>query len=347
MRDSILYSTLRSLAIAFGAVLGIILGIFLILVIVGALSTGSTEGRIKMTNTEEILPNAEGKREAMAKTVPVILQINLDGIIGLSQLDAETIRQQLIESREGKLKDDRVKAILLYIDSPGGTVTDADGIYRALVAYKHKYKVPIYAYINGLCASGGMYVASAADKIFANEVSLIGSVGVLAPTFVNVTKLLDKLGVETLTITAGKEKDALNPLRPWKPGEDKNYREIIDYYYNHFVDIVTSSRPEINRDKLIQDYGAHVFSAPDALKYGFIDADHSSLSQTIKELLKVIGVEGNNYQVVKLESKQWWNTVFSGDSARALKTGVIKHQIQLSPDLDFTLQNKFLYLYRP
>lgn len=65
---------------------------------------------------------------------------------------------------------------LVYINTPGGTVVDADGIYRALLEYKTKYDVPIYAYIDGLCASGGMYVALAADKIFASDVSLIGSV---------------------------------------------------------------------------------------------------------------------------------------------------------------------------
>lgn len=345
MRDSILYSALRSLAIAFCAVIGVGLGIVFFLLLVGSLSSTTTEAKLTTVNTEEILPNAEGKREALSKSVPAVLQINIDSIIGTEQLTTRAIRQLLVESREGDFKNDRVKAILLYIDTPGGTVFDADGIYRALVEYKQKYKVPIYAYVDGLCASGGMYVASAADKIFANDTSLIGSVGVIAPTFMNLTKLLDKLGIETLTISAGKDKDAMNPLRPWKPGEDKNYRSIIDYYYNHFVDVVTSNRPNINKEKLVQDYGAQLYPSPEALKYGYIDMDNASLGSAIKELVKNVGIEDNNYQVVKLENKQWWSSLFSGDSS--LSKGTIKHQIQLSPNLDPALHNKYLYLYCP
>lgn len=343
--DSIVYSALRSLVVAFCAVIGIGLGLFFLLILMGALSTSSTESKLTTVNTQEILPNAEGKREVLAKDAPVILQINIDGIIGTEALSAKSIRQQLIESREGDFKDNRVKAILLYIDTPGGTVTDADGIYRALKEYKQLYQVPIYAYVDGLCASGGMYVASAADKIFASDTSLIGSVGVIAPTFVNLTKLLDKLGVDALTISAGKDKDAMNPLRPWKPGEDQNYRQIIDYYYQYFVNIVTTARPEMNKEKLIQDYGAKIFPAAEAQQFGYIDQANGTLKETLKELLKKSEIEGNNYQVVKLENKQWWSSLFSSNSA--IFRGTVKHQLILPPEFDPALCNQFLYLYHP
>lgn len=345
MRDSIFYSSIRSLFVAFFTIIGIVLGLFVFLLLLGALTTSKTEHNLTTVNTHEIMPNAEGKREILASDTPVILQINLDGIIGTEALSAETIRQKLIESREGALKGDRVKAILLYINTPGGTVIDADGIFRALKEYKQKYQIPIYAYVDGLCTSGGMYVAAAADKIFSSDVSIIGSVGVIAPAFLNFSKTLDKLGVETLTLTAGKGKDAMNPLRPWKPGEENEYKSLVDYYYQSFVDLVTSNRPTIDKTKLVQDYGAQVFSAPQALERGFIDVTGVSLSDTIKALLDKVGIEGNHYQVVKLDHKDWWTSLFGGESA--LFKGVIKHQVQLSPDQDFALQNKFLYLYRP
>ena len=155
MRDSILYSAIRALVVAFCVVIGLSLGFVFLSVFVGALAGSASEQRLTTVNTEEILPNANGKREALSSEAPVILQVNVDGVIGTELLDEKTVRQILVESREGDFKNDRVKGILLYINTPGGTVTDADGIYRALGDYKTKYKVPIYAYVDGLCASGG------------------------------------------------------------------------------------------------------------------------------------------------------------------------------------------------
>jgi protease-4 len=345
MRDSIAYAALRSLAIAFCVMIGICLGLMAFLVIVGALSGNTTDNQLASVHTEEILPNAQGERKALSKDAPVILQMNIDGIIGTEKLDTKAIRQQLIESREGDYKNGRVKGILLYINTPGGTVVDADGIYRALLEYKKKYKVPIYAYVDGLCASGGMYIAAAADKIFATDTSLIGSVGVIAPAFINVTKLLDKVGIEALTISAGKDKDAMNPLRPWKPGEDQNYRDIIDFYYKHFVNIVTTSRPKVDKNKLIQDYGAKIFPAPYAQESGLIDVGDGSINQAITELTHQAGIEDENYQVIRLENKQWWSSLFSAENS--IMRGKVVHQLQLTPDLDPAFCNQFLYLYRP
>ncbi len=346
MRDSILYSAIRALFVAFCVVIGLCLGFVFISVLVGALTGNTNENKLTTVNTEEILPNANGKRETLSGDAPVILQVNINGIIGMEDLDTKGIRQQLVESREGNLKNDRVKGILLYIDTPGGTVTDAHGIFQLLLDYKKKYNVPIYAYVDGLCAYGGMYVALAADKIFASKVSLIGSVGVIAPTFMNVTKLLDKIGVETLTLSAGKDKDALNPLRPWKPGEEDNYRQIVDYYYNQFVELVSSHRPEMNKEKLIKDYGAHIFPAPEALDRGFIDVSGSSLSETLNELLNEVGITGDYYQVIRLENKGWWKTLFSSQ-ANSLFSGKIQHRLSFSPEIDVLMRNQYLYLYCP
>jgi protease-4 len=346
MRDSIFYAAIRSLFVALCAVIGVGLGLVLFTILIGAMSASTaSDTKLKTVNAQEILPNAKGEREALASTTPVILQIDVDGIIGTSELSTQTVRQQLIESREDDFKDDRVKGVLVYINTPGGTVIDADGIYHALKDYKEKYKVPVYAYVDGLCASGGMYVACAADKVFATDVSLIGSVGVVAPTFMNFTKVMDKIGVDTLTLTAGTDKDAMNPFRPWKPGEEKNYQHLIDYYYSHFVNIVTNNRPEISKDKLIQEYGAHIFNAVQAHQYGFIDKGDATLRDALVELVKAANIEDDNYQVIRLKKSDWWTTIFS--SSNTLFTGKVKHQFELLPEMDAALHNKFLYLYSP
>lgn len=341
MKDSILRSTFRAFCIALAAMLGLLVAIILVSLFFTAIS--SSTNTLTSEYSEQYLPNAKGARKVLSGTSPVILQVDVNGVIGTENFNLDSMRKMLTESREGTFKDDRVKAILLYINSPGGTVTDADGMYRALKEYKEKYKVPIIAYIDGLCASGGMYVASAADEIYASEVSLIGSVGVIMPSFFNVAKALEKLGIESLTLSAGKGKDELNPFRPWKANEQDNLQDIINIYYNNFVSIVSSNRPKINKNKLVADYGANVFPASQALSFGYIDGIYPTIDSALKLLLKKIGIEDDYYQVMKLESTSWFATLFKSQ----LLTGKVKHELVLPNAMDPKLEGQFLYLYRP
>jgi protease-4 len=321
------------------------LALVFVVMFLGLLGGNESETQLTSVTTEEILPNAKGVRKALGNDAPVILQINIDNVIGSELLNDKTVMQQLIESREGVYKNDRVKGILLYVNSPGGTVMDADGIFNALLDYKKKYNVPVYAFVDGLCASGGFYISLAADKIYAKNISLIGSVGVIVPSFVNFSKLLEKYDVETLTLSAGKDKDAMNPLRPWKPGESDNYQQLIDYFYNHFLDLVVKYRPQMSREQLVKDYGAKIFNAQEALDRGYIDVNDASISDVLNHLLEKAGITDDQYQVIKLENKKWWRSFFSSDST--LLTGRVKHQISLSPEIDLMCHNKFLYLYYP
>lgn len=346
MGESIFRSGLKALFVAFCAILGLTLGFFFISLLLGVASGDVATSKLNTVNTQEILPNAEGKREVTSLDAPVILQINIEGVIGTENLTAKTIRQQLIESREGDFKKNRVKGILLFINTPGGTATDADAIYRSLKEYKEKYKVPIYAYVDGLCASGGVYAGMAADKIYASDASLIGSVGVIQSSFLNFSKLLEKIGVDSLTLSAGKDKDAMNPLRAWRPEEDQNFKMLIDYYYTRFVDIVAENRPLIAKDKLIEEYGARVFPAPKAKEYGYIDVSGASLSDALKDLVSAAKIEGQEYQVIRLEDKGWWKGLFSAETKNLLQ-GKVTHQISISPEMDLLLRGNYLYLYAP
>lgn len=339
-RDSIIISSLRTFFKVLFGMVGFAIGLVLVLLIVSLL--GSDEKEISLKYSQVIVSDADGSLKEHSSSTPAILEIDIHGIIGLEDLTAEAIQKQLVESRYGKLKDNRVKAIFLSLNTPGGTVIDANGIYRALKGYKQKYKIPIYAYVEGISASGGMYVAAAADKIFANDISLVGSVGVIVPTFMNFSQLLDKFGVQTITLSAGIGKDEMNPLRPWKPGEETNYQNLVNYYYQNFVNILTEGRPQLNKEKLVQDYGAKVFPAIEGQSLGFVDHANSSRSEALKQLLADIGLEGKEYQVIRLESKNWLLNLFKSDNS--MFTGKITHQVKLG-DFQPELMNKFLYLY--
>ncbi|KAF3362821.1 putative signal peptide peptidase SppA [Chlamydiales bacterium STE3] len=343
MKESIFSSSLRSLLASFFCVLGIFLAFIPVILFFNLIE--SDDDAISTEYSVKILPNAEGLRKKEGKTVPVILQINVHGVIGTDNLTENHMRELLVESREGTLKEGRVKAILLHCNTPGGGMVDADGIYRALKEYKERYKVPVFAYVDGLLASGGMYVAAAADEIHTNDISLIGSIGVITTGIFNVSNLMDKIGVESLTLYAGKGKDDLNPFRPWKAGESDNYRSIIDYYYQSFVDLIVSSRPRLNRNLLVDKLGADIFPAEQALEYGLVDVVHANRDSTLKKLLTKIGIEDSNYQVVELSSGNWISHLFRSENS--LLKGTLKHQISLNNELPAALSNQPLYLYRP
>ena len=345
MQESIFKSAVRKFFVVLFGIAGALLGILLIFALIGGISTSmDNASELTYSFSPEIVANADGIRKVESSTAPVILKININGVIGLDSLTRKSISQLLIESRERSFENDRVKAILLYIDSPGGTVIDSDGIYRELMAYKKQYNIPIYAYIDGFCASGGYYIASAADKIFSNDASLIGSVGVLLPSLMNFSQLMEKIGVQSLTLYDGKGKDSLNPFRPWKKGEETNIQESIDYYYKMFVHVVTANRPGLDKEKLVEKYGADVYPAEIAKQYGYIDESDYTLNQTLKLLAEKIHAENGEYQVIKLDNNNWLSQLLG---SQALLSGKITHHLAFSPELPSELSNQFLYLYRP
>ena len=220
MRESIFLASIRSFFVALFGMAGIVLGILLILALVSGL-TSSMEGipELNYTYTPEIKPNANGIRKIEASTAPVILKLNINGVIGLDSLPVKPLPSSLIESRERSFDNDRVKAILLCIDSPGGTVIDSDGIYREIKAYKEQYQCPCLRLISMVFAlQVGTISRVLPTKYYASDASLIGSVGVLLPSIMNFSQLMEKIGVQSLTLYDGKGKDNLNPFRPWREG---------------------------------------------------------------------------------------------------------------------------------
>ncbi len=328
-RESIFVSALRSFCRMFFAVAGIFLSFILMSLLYNSISdtaTSPTEAKTKI----KYLPDAKGNRET-SSTSPVILQVNIHGVIGEPKiLDSTIIQNILLDSRTGTLKDDRVKGILLHMNTPGGTVMDSDNIYRMLREYKERYKVPVFAYVDGLCASGGMYIACAADQVFAGPASIIGSVGVIIGPFFNVVGTLDKLGVLSRTITEGLDKDMMSPFRPWKADEDASLKAVTAYFYQQFVNIVTAARPRMDKTKLIEQYGAQVFDPETAESYGYIDHANASRETTLAALLTEAKVDpAKTYQVVELEPKSEWlsnllskSPMISGKIEHSINTGI-------------------------
>ncbi|MBX9745239.1 MAG: S49 family peptidase [Chlamydiales bacterium] len=344
-RESIFVSSLRGFFRCFFSVFGIIFGLLLASFLYSMLSTTT----IHEEKTElSFLPDLEGQSKMLPTTTPAILQINLHGVIGdLHGIQAEDIKQTLISSRTGLLSNDRVKGVLLHIDTPGGEVTAADNIYQFIKTYKEKYRVPVFAFVNGLCASGGMYVSSSADQIFASPTSVIGSIGVIIGPFFNVVDTMAKIGVTSKTLTAGLDKDMMNPFRTWKPEEAASLKAVLASMYDRFVAIVTEHRPNVDKTKLVNEYGAQVFDVAKAKEIGYIDQANVTYEQALEALLEAAQVDRTKpYQIVELKPMQNWLKALVESKSSLLK-GKIEHTFNWTHQKTHQLRDPFLYLYEP
>ena len=341
-RESIARSAFRSFCRMLAGLVGLLIG----LIIIGAVVTVLSRPQSIAEKTQMVIsPDANGSRALLPRSTPAILKINIHGFIGSKDLNIKTMQSQLFDSREGALKQDRVKGVLLHISSPGGTAFDGEQIYEAIKHYKEKYQVPVYAYVNGLCASAAYFIACSADKIYSPPVGLIGSIGVrLGPNF-NVAKLMERHGIKEMTITEGKHKDILSPFREWKPDEAQSLIDIAASDYALFVDRVTTARPRLDKEKLIHVYGAQIFDPDRAEEYGYIDRSNSSYRETLTDLVNAAKIEGE-YQVVELKvTRPVFSEFMEGKSP--MITGKIEHELSFPSALNPELSGRSLYLYSP
>lgn len=341
-RESIFVSAIRSFCNAFFALLGVSICLLVVAFVI-SVALGSSSDAQK--NQITLQPDAAGNRTILPLSSPVILRINIEGVIGANKLTTHTIENKLLDSRDGIFKSNRVKAILLYLDTPGGTVTDSNGIYELIKEYKEKYKIPVYAFVDGMCASGGMYISSAADKIYATPISVIGSVGVILGPAFNFYDLMEKWGVKAKAITMGKNKAMLNPFTDWKAGEDDSLYAVTDFLYNHFVDLVVDARKNLSKEKLIKDYGAQVYVGPVAEKLGFVEDGNASYNKALSDLALAAGIQpSDKYQVIELKAPR---PIFVDLVEGKLPSFNLFQEVFPFKKEEFSLKDPFLYLYKP
>lgn len=207
-----------------------------------------------------------------------ILLVDLTGIIsekeeggGVLGGKRPSMVSRIKESLRRAEKDDDIAGVILRINSPGGTVTASDIINHEVRRFRERKKVPVYACIVGIGASGGYYVAAAADRIVAHPTAVTGSIGVLLHSF-NAEGLLGKIGVSEKTIKSGDKKDILSPFRPMTAEEQTLLQDLIDRLYGRFLDTVLA-RPgnRLTRPELTKLADGRVFTADQALAAGLID----------------------------------------------------------------------------
>lgn len=182
---------------------------------------------------------------------------------------------------------DGVKGLLVKINSPGGTAAASQAVYQQLQAIKASSKVKVVAAMGDVAASGGYYIASAADQIVANPATLTGSIGVIAQ-FTKLQGLYDKLGLATTVIKSGKHKDIGSPFRPTTPEETRILQAMIDDTYSDFVKAVAQGRklPEARVRELAD---GRIYTGNQALKHKLVDrlGDYQFALEQLKKMIQV------------------------------------------------------------
>jgi protease-4 len=188
-------------------------------------------------------------------------------ILGLGK--GVTSPNRIKEELEKAAKDNHVKAVVLKINSPGGTVSAADVILHELKAFKAAKAVPVVVCLEGLATSGGYYVAQAGDTIIAYPTCITGSIGVIAMKF-NLRGLMDKFGVDDDVVKSGKWKDFWSPFRAATPQEKEMMQQVIDDFYRGFVNVVAQGR-HLSLKKTREVADGRIFTASQARDLGLVD----------------------------------------------------------------------------
>ena len=190
-----------------------------------------------------------------------------------------------LENIEKAKTDTNIKGVLLVVDSPGGAV--APSVEVAYAIKELKQIKPVVVYASGVIASGSYYASIWANKIIANPGSMVGSIGVIMQG-VNTKELMDKIGIQTQTVKAGKYKESGTPTRKWTEFEEKQLQSVIDDTYNMFItDVATARNLDIKNYTSFAD--AKIFTSKQAKDVGLVDevANITVAQKTLAELSKV------------------------------------------------------------
>lgn len=179
--------------------------------------------------------------QKVATTAPAGPHTALVEVRGEIAVDTEASAENLVAALKSAFEDHNAKAVVLRINSPGGSPVQAGIVNDEIRRLKAKHQKKVYAVVEEMCASGAYYIAVAADEIYVDKASIVGSIGVLMDGF-GFTGAMDKLGVERRLLTAGQNKAMLDPFSPVDPRHQAYAQALIDQVHRQFIAVVKQGR---------------------------------------------------------------------------------------------------------
>jgi len=203
-----------------------------------------------------------------------VVLVEISGVISSQDREGLLPAPNMIASLKEQLtrasQDENVRAVVLRINTPGGTVTASDIIHHELKTFKTSRKIPVVASIMDVGASGGYYIAAAADTVLAHPSSVTGSIGVIMLT-VNARGLLEKVGIEATAVTSGPRKDMGSPFRTMTSEERAIFQGLIDSFYERFLSVVQEGRPHLQMDQIKKLADGRIYTGDQAKTAGLVD----------------------------------------------------------------------------
>ena len=229
--------------------------------------------------------------------------IDLDGVLsnqrpnpllgGIGDNPVSVFKEKLDKAA----KDKRVKAVVLRINSSGGGVTASDLMYREVLSFREKSEKPVIACLLDVAASGGYYVACAADRILAHPTTVTGSIGVIM-ILPEISGTMQKLGIRTNVFKSGDMKDAGSPFRELNEADARVFRKIIDQMYERFIEVAARSRKELADERLRELADGRVYYAAAARECGLID-EIGTLQDAIATAKEAAGIADKKVIIVQ------------------------------------------------
>jgi len=214
-----------------------------------------------------VMAESDGpKKVAMIEVQGLIADARVPGLLSAGENPVDEVVARLRRAE----KDERVGAVLLRINSPGGTVTGSDVLYRELRGFRERSGKPIVVSMSEIATSGGYYAALAADRIVANPTTITGSIGVIIPTY-NFSGGMNRLGIVARSIKSGENKDLANPLEPMREGQYAVLQTMVDEMYARFKTLVAARRPMVKPEDFDAATDGRVYSGEHAIQIGLVD----------------------------------------------------------------------------
>lgn len=234
------------------------------------------------------------KRLFLGKPKPHVYVLKLSGVIGHAGAFRNGISLDSLNDQIEKLfQDKEAKAVALQINSPGGSPVQSELIYNRIRHLSEEKKIPVYAFIEDVGASGGYWLSCAGDEIYASRSSVVGSIGVIASGF-GFVKAIEKMGIERRVHTQGENKSILDPFKPEKEADIEIIHSVQKDIHNAFKDLVSTRRDgkldEEQRDRI---FSGEFWSGEQALELGLVDGIddmYHFMRQKFGEKVKIIKV---------------------------------------------------------
>ena len=284
---------------------GLIIAVVLFIV-VGASSvlTRTLSERIVEKNMAQMLSDSvefQPPSDDYIAIVKVVGAIQEQTVTGMFDADLGYQHITTLEYIDNLMYDSDNQGILLYVDSPGGTVYESEELYLKLKEYKESTGRPVWGYMAHYAASGGYMISMAADKIYANPNTTTGSIGVIMSGY-DMSGLYEKLGIRYFSITSGAYKDSTKMTDE----QIALYQEQVDEYYTKFVGIVSEGRG-MSTDDVIALADGRVYTASQALNNGLIDE-----ISLYEDMTAMMSDELGTYEFYELESTMdFWSSLFA------------------------------------